>query len=77
MADYFIVLLQLFSFITGWFYDETSGDLRAHTGLAVILDGGPIRHRLLPALKLQLLELNFDLCQLLLDVDGRLSSIAA
>lgn len=53
----------------------TYGDVRAHTCLAVVLDGGPIRHCFLPALELQLLELNFDLCQLLLDVDGRLSGI--
>ena len=47
------------------------------TGLPVILDDGLVGGLPLPAFKAQLLELQLDLRQILLDVDGRLLGVVA
>lgn len=46
------------------------------TRLAVVLDGGLLGGRAVPAFKPQLLVLQLDLSQVLLDVDGGLLGVA-
>lgn len=58
-------------------YLEIISLVKAHTCLAIILDGCAVSRHTLPTIKPQLLVLQLDWSQVLVDVDGRLLCTAA